>query len=138
MEAKLWLVFGGIGLFLIGMHLMETALGQLAGRDFKLLLRRNTSSNFRALLSGTLTTALLQSSSVVSFMTLAFVGSGLIHMVNALAVVLGANIGTTISNWIVATLGFSVNLDVFWYLLLGLAGILLVVVQGKKKLEQAI
>jgi phosphate:Na+ symporter len=138
MDAKLWLVFGGIGLFLIGMHLMETALGQLAGRDFKLLLRRNTSSNIRALLSGTLTTALLQSSSVVSFMTLAFVGSGLIRMVNALAVVLGANIGTTISNWIVATLGFSINLDVFWYLLLGLAGILLVVAHEKKKFEQAI
>lgn len=138
MEAKIWLVVGGIGLFLIGMHLMETALGQLAGRDFKLLLRRNTSSNIRALFSGVITTALLQSSSVVSFMTLAFVGSGLIGMVNALAVVLGANIGTTISNWIVVTLGFSVDLDVFWYLLLGAAGILLVILQGQKKSEQAI
>jgi phosphate:Na+ symporter len=138
MDTKIWLVFGGVGLFLIGMYLMETALAHLAGRDFKLLLRRNTANNARALLSGTVTTALLQSSSVVSFMTLAFVGSGLIRMVNALAVVLGANIGTTISNWIVATLGFSLNLDVFWYVLLGAAGILLAVMQKRKKWEQAL
>jgi phosphate:Na+ symporter len=136
MDAKIWLVFGGVGLFLIGMYLMETALGHLAGRDFKLLLRKNTANNARALFSGTITTALLQSSSVVSFMTLAFVGSGLIKMENALAVVLGANIGTTLANWIVATLGFSVNLDVFWYVLLGFAGILLAVLQKQKKWEQ--
>ena len=130
------MVFGGVGLFLIGMHLLETALSQLASRDFKLLLRRNTSNNGRAVFSGIITTALLQSSSIVSFMTLAFAGSGIIKLQNALAVILGANIGTTISNWIIATLGFTFNIDMIWYPLLGLGGIILILFRENKKIEQ--
>jgi phosphate:Na+ symporter len=136
MDAKIWLLAGGVGLFLTGMYLMETALAHLAGRDFKLLLRRNTNRNGRALVSGIVTTALLQSSSVVSFLTLAFVGSGLIRMVNALAVVLGANIGTTLSNWIIVTVGFTLNLDIVWYLLLGVAGSLLPVLRVNQRWQQ--
>lgn len=136
MDSKIWMVFGGVGLFLIGMHLLETALSQLASRNFKLLLRRNTSNNTRAVFSGIITTALLQSSSIVSFMTLAFAGSGIIKLQNALAVILGANIGTTISNWFIATLGFSFNIDMIWYPLLGLGGIILVLFRGNKKIEQ--
>lgn len=130
------MVFGGVGLFLIGMHLLETALSQLASRDFKLLLRRNTSTNGRAVLSGIITTALLQSSSIVSFMTLAFAGSGIIKLQNALAVILGANIGTTLSNWIIATLGFTFNIDMIWYPLLGIGGIILILFRENKKIEQ--
>jgi phosphate:Na+ symporter len=135
MDSRIWMVFGGVGLFLIGMHLLETALSQLASRDFKLLLRRNTSNNARAVFSGIITTALLQSSSIVSFMTLAFAGSGIIKLQNALAVILGANIGTTISNWLIATLGFSFNIDMIWYPILGLGGIVLVLFRGNKKIE---
>jgi phosphate:Na+ symporter len=135
MDSRIWMVFGGVGLFLIGMHLLETALSQLASRDFKLLLRRNTSNNARAVFSGIITTALLQSSSIVSFMTLAFAGSGIIKLQNALAVILGANIGTTISNWLIATLGFSFNIDMIWYPILGLGGIILVLFRGNKKIE---
>jgi phosphate:Na+ symporter len=136
MDSKIWMVFGGVGLFLIGMHLLETALSQLASRDFKLLLRRNTSNNARAVMTGVITTALLQSSSIVSFMTLAFAGSGIIKLQNALSVILGANIGTTISNWIIATLGFTFNIDMIWYPLLGLGGIILVFFRENKKAEQ--
>jgi phosphate:Na+ symporter len=136
MNSKIWMLFGGVGLFLIGMHLLETALSQLASRNFKLLLRRNTSNNTRAVFSGIVTTALLQSSSIVSFMTLAFAGSGIIKLHNALAVILGANIGTTLSNWLIATLGFSFNIDMIWYPLLGLGGIILVLFRGNKKIEQ--
>jgi phosphate:Na+ symporter len=133
---KLWMILGGVGLFLIGMHLMENAIARMAGRNFKRLLRRNTSTNFRALLSGVLTTSILQSSSVVSFLTLAFVGSGMIALENALAVVLGANIGTTVANWVIATLGFSVHLEAVWYLILGLAGLALVLFQRRNNLQQ--
>jgi phosphate:Na+ symporter len=136
MDSKIWMVVGGIGLFLIGMHLLEMALSQLASRDFKLLLRRNTSSNTRAVFSGIVTTALLQSSSIVSFMTLAFAGSGIIKLQNALAVILGANIGTTLSNWIIATLGFTFDIDMIWYPLLGIGGIILVMFKQNKKIEQ--
>jgi phosphate:Na+ symporter len=137
MDSKVWMIFGGVGLFLTGMYLLETALGQLAGRNFKLLLRRNTSSNGKAMLTGILTTAVLQSSSIVSFLTLAFAGSGLIKLQNAMAVILGANVGTTLANWIIATLGFSLGIDMIWYPLLGLAGLSLVAFQQNRRAEQA-
>ena len=137
MEKGVWMIFGGVGLFLTGMYLMESALSHLAGRNFKLLLRRNTASNGRATVTGIVTTAVLQSSSIVSFLTLAFAGSGLIRLQNALAVILGANIGTTVSNWIIATLGFSFDIDMAWYPLLGLAGLSLVVFQQNRRAEQA-
>jgi phosphate:Na+ symporter len=136
MDSKVWMIFGGVGLFLTGMYLMETALSHLAGRNFKLLLRRNTSSNAKALVTGVVTTAVLQSSSIVSFLTLAFAGSGLIGLQNALAVILGANIGTTLANWIIATLGFSMGIDMLWYPLLGLAGLALVAFQQNRRAEQ--
>jgi phosphate:Na+ symporter len=68
-------------------------------------------------------TAVLQSSSVVSLMVLAFVGAGIIHMQNALAIILGANLGTTVSNWIVALVGFKVNIENIALPVTGLAGL---------------
>jgi phosphate:Na+ symporter len=123
MAGGIWMAFGGIGLFLAGIWLMEAALGRLVGRNFKLLLRRNTANDLRAALTGAVTTAVLQSSSIVSLLTLSFAGSGLIRLRNALAVILGANVGTTLSNGIIATLGFGYDIDAVWYPLLGIAGI---------------
>lgn len=137
MDSKAWMMFGGVGLFLTGMYLLETALSHLAGRNFKLLLRRNTATDAKAMATGIVTTAVLQSSSIVSFLTLAFAGSGLIRLRNALAVILGANIGTALANWIIATLGFSLGIDMLWYPLLGLAGLSLVAFQQNRRAEQA-
>lgn len=117
------MAFGGIGLFMAGIWMMEASLGRLAGRNFKLLLRRNTSNDLRAALTGLVTTAVLQSSSIVSLLTLSFTGSGLIRLRNALAVILGANVGTTLANWVIATLGFGYDIEAIWFPLLGLAGI---------------
>lgn len=136
MDQKVWMIFGGVGLFLTGMYLMEGALSHLASRNFKLLLRRNTSTNARAVSTGIITTALLQSSSIVSFLTLAFASSGIIRLQNALAVILGANIGTTLSNWVIATVGFSFSIDMIWYPVLGIAGLCLVVFRHDRKAEQ--
>jgi phosphate:Na+ symporter len=119
----MWMAFGGIGLFMAGIWLMEASLGRLAGRRFKLLLRRNTSNDLRAALTGLVTTAVLQSSSIVSLLTLSFTGSGLIRLRNALAVILGANVGTTLANWVIATLGFGYDIEALWFPLLGLSGI---------------
>lgn len=123
MGTGIGMAFGGIGLFVAGIWLMEAALGRLVGRDFKLFLRRNTSTDLRAAFTGIATTAVLQSSSIVSLLTLSFAGSGLIRLRNALAVILGANIGTTVSNGIIATLGFRYDVDALWYPLLGVAGL---------------
>lgn len=123
---------GGIGLFLAGMYLMEGAVARLAGRRFKLLLRRHTSTHLRATMSGVLITAVLQSSSLVSFIVLAFAGNGMLRLQNALAVILGANIGTTLSNWLIATLGFSFRIDLLWMPVMGIAGTTLFIFQQRK------
>jgi phosphate:Na+ symporter len=106
-------MLAGIGFFLLGMTFMEEALRKLAGRPFKIFLRHQTNNKFKAIAGGTIVTAVLQSSSVVNLMVLAFVGAGVIKMQNALAVILGANIGTTLDSWIVAWLGFSFNIELF-------------------------
>ncbi|MFZ1805616.1 MAG: Na/Pi symporter [Cyclobacteriaceae bacterium] len=113
----------GIGLFLLGTNFLEEALSKLAGRSFKLFLKTQTNNKFKAVASGAIVTAVLQSSSVVSLMVLAFVGSGVLAMQNALSVILGANIGTTLTSWIVATLGFKVNIESIAYPLVGIFGI---------------
>lgn len=113
-----WQLFAGITAFLYAISLMGDALKNMSGRSFKKYLQRQTSNKYRAILSGTLITALMQSSSVVVLMTLSFVGAGIIPMRNALAVVLGSNLGTTVNSWIIASLGFQVELNAFSYPLL--------------------
>ena len=93
--------------------LLEEALQQLAGRPFKLFLRKHTTHKLKAIGAGAVVTALLQSSSIVNLMLLAFVGSGIIQMQNGLAMMLGSNIGTTFTSWIVATVGFEFNIESF-------------------------
>ena len=116
-------MIAGIGFFLFGMMFMEDALRKLAGRPFKIFLRQHTSSKFKAIAGGAIVTGVLQSSSVVNLMILAFVGAGVITMQNALAVILGANIGTTLDSWVVASLGFTFNIEFFSLPLVGIAGI---------------
>lgn len=113
----------GIGLFLLGMSFLETSLRKLAGRTFKLFLRKQTNNKLKAMAGGALVTSVLQSSSVVNLMVLAFVGAGVLTMQNALAVILGANIGTTLTSWIVAMLGFKLNIDALAFPLVGICGI---------------
>ncbi len=112
---------GGVGLFLYGMFQLEDALRKMAGRTFKLFLKRATQNPLKAIAGGTVVTAVLQSSSVVSLMVLAFVGAGVLSMRNALAVILGSNLGTTLDSWVVATVGFKFDIDTYSYPLLGIA-----------------
>ena len=99
---NIWQLLAGLGIFLYGMFQLEDAMKQLAGRTFKLFLRKHTEKKLSAILSGTVVTAVLQSSSVVTLMVLSFVGAGVISMRNALAVVFGSNLGTTLDSWVVA------------------------------------
>jgi phosphate:Na+ symporter len=116
-------MLAGIGLFLLGMNFLESTLKNLAGRSFKLFLRRHTQNKLKAIGGGALLTGVLQSSSVVNLMVLAFVGAGVLTMQNALAVVLGTNVGTTLTSWIVASLGFKINIQGFAFPMVGLAGL---------------
>ncbi len=104
---------GGIGLFLLGMRLMTDGLKVAAGGALHELLGTATNSPFRALLSGAAITALVQSSSAVIFATIGFVNSGLLSLGQAVGLIFGANLGTTLTSWIVALVGFKLDLKLF-------------------------
>ncbi len=111
MELDYWRLLAGLGFFLFSMSLIEGALEQVSGRSLRQFLRRNSDRPIKGVLSGTVATAILQSSSVVGLLMLALVGAGVVQMRNALSMIFGANLGTTITGWIVATIGFTLDLD---------------------------
>jgi len=98
LSADIWKSLAGIAIFLLGMKFLEEGLTDLAGRRFKLFLKRQTTNNIKAIAGGAVVTALLQSSSIVNLMVLAFVGAGVVKMKNALGLVLGANLGSTLTS----------------------------------------
>ena len=118
-----WKFLAGLGIFLFGMFMMEESIKLLAGRSFKVLIRRYTGTRIKGLLTGIVSTAILQSSSAVSLMVLAFVGAGLVTLVNAIAVIMGAKVGTTLTAWIVAVFGFKFKIEAFALPLIGLGGV---------------
>jgi phosphate:Na+ symporter len=109
-EIDIWRLAAGLGLFLFGMHQLEQALKLLAGRQFKKFLRESTQHPGRSVLAGAVSTAALQSSSVVSLIVLAFVGTGIISLSSAIGIGFGSNLGTTMTGWIVATVGFKLDI----------------------------
>ena len=125
----------GVGLFLFAMYLLEESLKNLSGRNFKLFLQRITKNAIGAVTGGAIVTAILQSSSMVSFMVLAFVGAGVFTMKNAMAIILGANLGTTIDSWLVATLGFKTDIEVVAYPAVCLGGFLLILFGNRKNIK---
>lgn len=114
------------------MHLVEVSLKNLSGRSFKLFLQKITKNNIGAVAGGTIITAILQSSSMVSLMVLAFVGAGVFTMKNAMAIILGANLGTTVASWLVATLGFKTNIEIIAYPAVCVGGFLLILFENRK------
>ncbi|MFU8821138.1 MAG: Na/Pi cotransporter family protein [Gammaproteobacteria bacterium] len=95
-------LLGGLALFLFGMDQLTVALKEAAGGHMKALLARMTKNRFRAILAGAFTTAVIQSSSVTTVLTVGFVQSGLMSLQQAIGVVMGASIGTTVTAQIIA------------------------------------
>lgn len=129
-----WKFVAGIGLFIYAMMLIEDAVKNLAGRSFKIFLKKQTGSPLRAVAGGTILTALLQSSSLVSLMVLAFVGVGTISMQNAMAVILGSNLGTTLTGWIVAGLGFKLSIENYTYPIIAISVLIMLLFKKRPKL----
>jgi len=105
-------LFGGIGMFLLGMHLMTDGLKMAAGKALRHILEHSTKTPVRAVFSGILITSLVQSSSAVTVATIGFVNAGLLKLGQAIRVIYGSNVGSTMTGWLVALLGFHVNIQV--------------------------
>jgi phosphate:Na+ symporter len=103
-------VLGGAGLFILGMNVMSDGLNRLAGETMRRTLASFTKTPLTGTLTGTIVTALIQSSGATVVMAIGFVGAGLLTFPQALGIIFGANIGTTFTGWIVALLGFTLNL----------------------------
>ena len=104
-------LLGALGLFLFGMKVMSDALMKLAGDKMRHILATMTSNRFLAVLTGFLITAVIQSSSATTLMVVSFVNASLLTLAEAIGVILGAHIGTTITAWLITLLGFKVSMS---------------------------
>ena len=121
--ADIWKMLAGIAFFLLSMNFMEDALRLLAGRSFKLFLKKQTGSRIKTIAGAAVVTGLLQSSSIVNLLVLNLAGAGVVKMDSALALILGANLGSTFNSWLVLTLGFGFDIGQAVLPVIGLAGI---------------
>lgn len=131
MMAQALPALGGIGLFLLGMKIMTDALREAAGPGLRRLLSRFTTTPLTGAASGALTTAVIQSSSATTVMTVGFVGAGLLSFSHALGVIYGANIGTTVTGWMVSLVGFKLKLGTLSMGLLFVASLALLLSEGR-------
>lgn len=117
-------LFGGLGLFLLGMRLMTLGLRNVAGNALRTILGKWTRTAVRGLFSGFMITALVQSSSAITVAVIGFVNAGLMTLPQSVGVIFGSNIGTTVTSWIVAAVGVSVNVKALALPMVGLGAIL--------------
>jgi phosphate:Na+ symporter len=126
-------LLGSLGLFLYGMKVMGDGIQKLAGERMQRTLGMMTRNRFTALLTGIGVTGVIQSSSATTVMVVSFVNAGLLTLVQAVGVIFGANIGTTVTAWIVALLGFSVKISAMALPAIGIGMVLLFVKKLKKE-----
>lgn len=96
---------GGLALFLFGMNAMGQGLEKLSGSRLERILEKMTSNPFKAIMLGALVTAVIQSSSATTVMVVGFVNSGIMRLSQAIGVIMGANIGTTMTSWLLSLTG---------------------------------
>jgi len=124
-------LMGGIGLFLLGMSLMTDSLKAIAGEALRQWLVRFTNSPIKAVLSGIGLTVVVQSSTATTLATIGFVSAGVLSFSHAIGVIIGANIGTTSTGWMVALLGLKFSISSFALPLIGVGALLKLL--GKEK-----
>jgi len=106
-------ILGALAFFVYGMKMMSDGIQRAAGAQLRNILRNMTKNRFLGVGTGFLTTALVQSSSATTVMTVSFVNAGLLTLVESAGIMMGANIGTTVTGWIVSLLGFKLKLSAF-------------------------
>jgi phosphate:Na+ symporter len=118
---KILMLFGSLGLFLFGMKLMSEALQKVAGMGMRNILAAITSNKFKSIVTGLFITMLIQSSSATTVMVVSFVNAGLLSLVESVGIILGANIGTTFTAWLISLLGFNVRISSLALPIIGLS-----------------
>ena len=103
-------LIGSLGVFLFGMKLMSEALQKVAGARMRHILSAMTSNRVKGVMTGILITAIIQSSSATTVMVVSFVNAGLLSLIESIGVIMGANVGTTVTAWLISILGFKVSM----------------------------
>lgn len=124
-------VIGSLALFLFGMKYMSEALQKLSGNKLRNILASFTSNRFKAALTGVLVTTVIQSSSATTVMVVSFVNAGILNLTNAIGVIMGSNIGTTATAWIITLFGIKYDISAFSIPLIGLGFILMMFKERK-------
>ncbi len=130
---KFLILFGSLGMFIFGMKMMSEGLQQTAGSGLRKILSGMTANRYLGVLSGFLITALVQSSSATTVMTVSFVNAGLLTLLESAGVMMGANIGTTITGWLVSLFGFKINVSDYSLIFLAIGTPLLFISKNKTK-----
>ena len=126
-------ILGALAFFIFGMKMMSEGIQRAAGSQMRSILRSMTKNRYLGVFTGFLITALVQSSSATTVMTVSFVNAGIISLVESAGVMMGANIGTTVTGWIIAILGFKVKLSAYSIPLFAIGVPLLFSKTGKRK-----
>ena len=126
-------LMGSLALFLYGMKIMSEGLQKFAGDKLRRILTAMTTNRVTGVLTGMLITALIQSSSATTVMVVSFVNAGLLTLAQSIGVIMGANIGTTVTAWIISALGFKVDIAAFALPLLTVGVIMLFMQKSKHK-----
>ena len=130
---KIFTLLGSLGLFLYGMTLMSEALQKVAGDKLRNILAAMTSNSFSRILTGLFITAVIQSSSATTVMVVSFVNAGLLSLVQSIGVIMGANIGTTMTAWLISLLGFKADISILAIPLVGIGFAFMMFKSNKKK-----
>ena len=124
-------IIGGVGLFLLGMTLMSDGLRSVGGNALRSLLQKWTGTRFSSVATGTAITALAQSSSATTLATIGFVSAGLLTFTQAVGVIFGANLGTTMTSWLVALIGLKLQISTVALPMVGLGAFLRLLAKGR-------
>jgi phosphate:Na+ symporter len=106
-------ILGSLAFFIYGMKMMSDGIQRAAGSQLRNILRSMTKNRFLGVFTGFLITALVQSSSATTVMTVSFVNAGLLSLIESAGIMMGANIGTTITGWLISWMGFKINLGAY-------------------------
>lgn len=115
--------FSGLGLFLFGMLYLESQIRLSTTHTLKRIMKNATDVNIKSIFIGIFSTAIFQSSSIVSLMVLSLIGAELINLQSAISIIMGANLGTTATAWIMALVGFKTDINLISFAIIGIGGL---------------